>query len=838
LFISPPHSLENREPDRDALLGMIKPTGKAKRGSKASAAAQALVAEDAMEEEGGLKAGESDRDGGGEWVVVDDLMAIAQIIELLGRSVGEMSLRKSLSNYYADAIEKFTRDREAAAAREGDAPNGECEEKEKEEVPVEAVVDDDDAMNGEGDQEGEGHGEEEDDGKEYRTALPRKAAPVFAKAGEGKAVKMSIMLDKGVEVQNRYVIKQEKVFEDTGADGDGDSDDDDDEDVSFQEYFVFSRSSSKYFAIALLDCYDKICKLGKGVATVNFEIKLDGVQQGLAYTPLQEPWTDGIYYFSTLNFRKSGKYTISFLVEGAKMGHIKPLVFPIVVEAEHISCGPACALSRLRAADYITHADRHVVSKRRELMTEISRSESEFVAVKALLLTVYLALPMGAVVMGPEEEDKRNDIFGHIAEATGWNSNLDQTWRGCVLEAASPAMLMECLLVLEYYINKAWLTAPASKLLAALPSHHFAVRCVTNSSVALRIFCLDKCLAYDRIQNIPRGVRVTGDSTRATSVTGGTVSVAPPRKSRNNMASKRSLEMSRSGYQEDVMETFSERPKRGASLRAREAMTASVKQFQDDSDEERAARGSRRSSRDKGPARPQWACHVCTTLNDGLRSCQMCGTRRLSPEEMAASTTRMSRAERLQLRRKSYEESESEGEENGGGSGDGDDSDEDAGGRGKKRGKTSSSVKDREAELGLRKRARVSYKEKDDDDLDGDEEDEEEKEEDGGEGDDNEEEGEEEVDVDQMIAARKQEVSEEEQDADIALNLLLLLHKMADDPDSSPFWFPVDLVTYPDYRYAQSSHCSSSSFVVVVVVVVVLLNDGVVWCVVCHALLQ
>lgn len=816
LFISPPHSLHDREPDCEALLSMIKPTGKAKKGGNKALAvvAQAGADTDDMEE-----ANDVASDRGGEWVVVEDVLAIAKVIELLGRSAGEMSLRKSLSNYYAGDIEKLKREKEAAAAAATQVTsaltNGEADEipadpstleGPKEEVPEpedQKAVDEEAEQNG---REEEGKGDDFS-GKEYRTALPRKAAPVFAKAGEGKPVKMNLMLDKGVEVQSRYVIKQEKVFEDTGAEGDSDSENDED-DVSFQEYFVFSRSSSKYFAIALLDCYDKVCKMGKG-ATVVFEIKLDGVAQGLAYTPLEEPWTDGMYYFSTLNFRRSGKYTISFLVEGAKMGHIKPLVYPIVVEAENISCGPACALSRLRATDYITHADRHVVSKRRELMSEINRSESEFVAVKALLLTVYLALPMGAVLMGPEEEDKRNDMFGHIAEATGWNSNLDQTWRGCVLEAASPAMLMECLLILEYYINKAWLTAPANKLLAALPNHHFAVRCVTNSSVALRIFCLDKCLAYDRIQNVPRGVRVTGDSTRATSMTGGTVAVAPPRKSRNNMNAKRSLEMSRGGYQEEVVETYSDRPKRGASLRARELMTASVKQFQDESDEERASRG-RRSLRDRGPAKPQWNCHICTCLNeDRNRSCHMCGARRLSAEDAAASTSRMSRAERLQLRKKAYESSSEDDVE---GEGDGDSEDET--GIGKKRSSvSSSSASDRETALGLRKRARVSYAEKDDDDdqddEDSDQEDdnaEEDQEEDENQEEQQQEE-EEEIDLDLLISTRQQQLSPEQLDMDISLNLLFLLKKLADDPDSQHFWYPVDLQNYPDYRWAYHYHC-------------------------------
>jgi hypothetical protein len=625
-------------------------------------------------------------------------------------------------------------------------------------------------------------------------SLPRKAAPVFNKAGEGKAVKMSIMPDKGVEVQSRYVIKQEKVFEDGDNDDSGEENDDEEEDVSFQEYFQFSRSS-KYFAIALLDCYDKVVKLGKnsGVSVV-FEIKRDGIAQGLAYTPLDEPWTDGMYYFSTLNFRRSGKYTISFLVEGVKMSHIKPLVYPLVVEAEHVSCGPSCALTRLRAADYITHADRQIISKRRELLTEISRSENEFVAVKALLLSVYLALPAGALMMGPEEEDKRNDIFGHIAEATGWNSNIDQSWRGCVLEASSPAMLMECLLLLEYYISKAWLMAPASKLLTALPNHHFAVRCVTNSAVALRIFCLDKCLAYDRIQNVPRGVRVTGDSSRATTITGGSsVSVAPPRKSRNSMQAKRTLEMSRGNYFEEEVpvSTYSERPKRGASLRAREALTASVKaQYLEDSEDERRTTSRRRGMRERAPAGPEWPCHICTALNEfNARKCQICGTTK--SETANSSSTRMSRAERLQQRQKAYM---SESSDDGGNSGSSDDDSENKlGSRRNKR------EVDREADLGLRKRPRVSYAEDDDRDDEYETSSKKKQSQAAVVEPQDEEEEEEDIDIEAIIASRKEELSEDQFASDITLNLLEILRTLGDEPNCDPFWYPVDLREYPDY---------------------------------------
>ena len=41
----------------------------------------------------------------------------------------------------------------------------------------------------------------------------------------------------------------------------------------------------------------------------------EGLSPPLAYTPLSESWSDNLYYFSTLSFKRSGNYTVSFLLE-------------------------------------------------------------------------------------------------------------------------------------------------------------------------------------------------------------------------------------------------------------------------------------------------------------------------------------------------------------------------------------------------------------------------------------------------------------------------------------------------------------------------------------------
>jgi hypothetical protein len=54
-------------------------------------------------------------------------------------------------------------------------------------------------------------------------------------------------------------------------------------------------------------------------------------------------------------------------------------------------------------------------------------------------------------------DSKNEDFYSDITEPSGWNETLDQAWRGAVQQAVSPTILMECVLLLEHYLNKAWL---------------------------------------------------------------------------------------------------------------------------------------------------------------------------------------------------------------------------------------------------------------------------------------------------------------------------------------------------------------------------------------------
>jgi hypothetical protein len=94
-----------------------------------------------------------------------------------------------------------------------------------------------------------------------------------------------------------------------------------------------------------------------------------------------------------------------------------------------------------------------------------------------------------------------------IAEAEGWNSRLDEAFRAAVVAAMTPLALMECILLLEFYINKQWLANATARILGALPSAHFAIRQATFSSCALRIFALDRSMQYDKVVVPTRATR-------------------------------------------------------------------------------------------------------------------------------------------------------------------------------------------------------------------------------------------------------------------------------------------------------------------------------------------
>eukprot|EP01033_Poteriospumella_lacustris_P001523 gene1523-1100_t len=360
-------------------------------------------------------------------------------------------------------------------------------------------------------------------------------------------VALKLFVTKGVEVPASVVIHEEAAFVDSssegaggtssttgadGADGTGGSGGGDEDDEGLQ-HLSFNTKSKKYFAVGLVNAQGALIKTANlpdfGHYSVVYQIHREGYSQPVATAAISEPWTDHMYYFCTILFKKSGQYTVSFLVEGTnKAGSIRPLIFPVAVHASSVRCGLPDALHRLQARRFVDAAQRQVTMFRRELAPLTQQTATEFAAVKAALVSVYLALPYGAfsdsegggngggggggstaltssrAAAASGASSSTAAITVHALEPNGWDSALEVAWKTAVQAAQTPQELMECVLVLEFYLNRTWLTAPNSRLLSALPSAHFAIRAVTLSSVALRVFSIDKALAYEKVLAVPR----------------------------------------------------------------------------------------------------------------------------------------------------------------------------------------------------------------------------------------------------------------------------------------------------------------------------------------------
>lgn len=103
----------------------------------------------------------------------------------------------------------------------------------------------------------------------------------------------------------------------------------------------------RYFAIALVNKLEKRVRVPKHSVTIVYQIHLAGSDKPLAYTPLDEAWSDNIFYFATLVFKRSGHYTISFIAQGQNVSAVKPLVFNIIVSARIVKCGEAASTSSI-----------------------------------------------------------------------------------------------------------------------------------------------------------------------------------------------------------------------------------------------------------------------------------------------------------------------------------------------------------------------------------------------------------------------------------------------------------------------------------------------------------
>lgn len=218
----------------------------------------------------------------------------------------------------------------------------------------------------------------------------QKIADDIAKADQTPA-RLVLLEGKGIKIDTEVEIAEEGAFHEVEEE-DGDDD-------FGAEYMDFGR---KYYGIVLQNAAGRKVRPPQGSVVVTCQVHRVGISQPLASTPLVDAWSDGAYYFSSAVFMRSGDYTISFVVEGLNAMNIEPLVYAVHVQAKITKCGPVEAMSKLNALPWVAKADRRTLVpriKRSQLLAKVAvgRCVNEFEYVRASLLTVFAALPMGCL---------------------------------------------------------------------------------------------------------------------------------------------------------------------------------------------------------------------------------------------------------------------------------------------------------------------------------------------------------------------------------------------------------------------------------------------------------
>ena len=193
-----------------------------------------------------------------------------------------------------------------------------------------------------------------------------------------------------------------------------------------------------------------------------------------------------------------------FCAEGINAEKIKPLYYPIRVDINEVHNGISSVYKYLRANAFKHNSNRQVVSTFYDNIMEQSIGKytnvDDFEALKHVIFVVYYSLPNGALPHLPVSDT--DNLFRCLVESNSWNSILDYIWRAEIATATSSDKFMECCLLLELHVNKNCLSKD-QKTLSLLSQASEAMRCSSVSSVALRIFALDKHLLYDHFYKVP-----------------------------------------------------------------------------------------------------------------------------------------------------------------------------------------------------------------------------------------------------------------------------------------------------------------------------------------------
>jgi len=351
----------------------------------------------------------------------------------------------------------------------------------------------------------------------YRLTENLSAAPKFDKSDRAAAndnipFALKLVSGKGVNPVKRYCISEEAAYTDLNP---GTAQD---EILRFHEQFFNFIKPKSFFVISIVNKAErKLLKDKNSGYGIQYNIFREDCSFPLLSENVIDPFTDGYYYFAVPAWQRCGKYKISFYLTGpgnVQLPNVLPLVYETTVVSKEMKHGPLNALGQLIANYYCNINDRQAIHGRNNFYNDYKNRRfinDELSAVKHALLTVYYALPYGALAdMNQENDDedlKDFNVMASLSEGNTWDINFDEVWRTCVKDADNPVTLMECVILLEYYIHKSWLPLTHSRLLNALPTPIYALRSATFSAVSLRIFVLDKCLDYDKVHKKEREKR-------------------------------------------------------------------------------------------------------------------------------------------------------------------------------------------------------------------------------------------------------------------------------------------------------------------------------------------
>jgi hypothetical protein len=153
--------------------------------------------------------------------------------------------------------------------------------------------------------------------------------------------------------------------------------------------------------------------------------------------------------------------------------------------------GLPASLNNLVAKDFLSAKDRVRGSAplpdfTRIAHVRVSKSSNEwtFVAMKAALLAIEAALPLGSV---------------DHSEAGLWRPDFAQKWRQLVKKARGPGILMRCVILLEDTITEEWLKEDIGHLRSCLPNRWRSIDEASPSALAVRIILLDRAISYGTV---------------------------------------------------------------------------------------------------------------------------------------------------------------------------------------------------------------------------------------------------------------------------------------------------------------------------------------------------